>query len=996
MRKTNRFVRIISMMLALLLLAIALASCNEATVIQGKSAYELAVEAGFEGTLEEWLESLKGDKGDKGDTGEAGAKGDKGDTGAKGNDGKDAIAPQVRINATTKKWEISTNGGLTWQSTNVSATGAKGEDGNDAVAPQVRINETTNEWEISTDGGVTWTPTGVKATGKSAYELALEQGFEGTLEEWLDSFVDRTLAEIEKAQKLQELMTLKHELRVDANGDFKVLYIGDVQYSGEHVGADTIGYIKTLVDREDPDLVLFLGDNHYGGKVTAAQFKTYLTDMVGYVEEKQIPWAHVYGNHDDDKNVLMKEEQQQIYESFEYCISKAGDADLFGVGNYALPVLSNDGTKIEFVIYALDSGSYRSPALPNSPTPDGLHQWVGKYEAIQVNQVEWYKETSDLFAEFNGAKVPAMMYFHIPMQETYIAWSQRDALNLPYTGEQGEPVCAPTFNAGLFDAIKEQGDVQIVCNGHDHINDFTVTYQGVTLCYNGSIGKEVYYDPDMLGGRVVTYTGDANDAFETRMSYINERPLENVIIDLDISNNTVTNGAVGGPAIELHDASSGSATLGTVDGRDVIVFETDTSGQTKAYIVSSKELESTLADGFSYEVYFKPTAAFNGAEYVGVLDYEEDGGFGLNVMPSNTAGMVKLQAELAVVKGSKKEWKEITYDVAADQWCHCVFSYNGGSTISFYVNGALVDEIDDITTDMKMPSLGDTPHIVIGACAKNSDITTQGMTGSIAVCRLYGVSANAGFAWKAFSEATDAPILELEIDAANQTVTNGSAGSATLELHNASSGSATVGTVDGRDVITFATNTSGETTAYIMDASALNDALSDGFSYEVYFKPTAAVTSSYTGVIDYEEKGGFGLNLYPGSTSNTVKLHAEIAVKNGSGYVWVELIKEVDLNEWYHCVFSYNGGDSVAFYVNGERVTAMKVDEKDVTDYTLTTEMAMPSFSNGNPHICIGACADSKKITTQGMTGSIAICNLYSVPTDAEGAAALYGNVVNG
>lgn len=33
----------------------------------GKSAYDIAVENGFEGTLEEWLESLKGEKGDKGD-----------------------------------------------------------------------------------------------------------------------------------------------------------------------------------------------------------------------------------------------------------------------------------------------------------------------------------------------------------------------------------------------------------------------------------------------------------------------------------------------------------------------------------------------------------------------------------------------------------------------------------------------------------------------------------------------------------------------------------------------------------------------------------------------------------------------------------------------------------------------------------------------------------------------------------------------------------------
>ena len=32
----------------------------------GKSAYDIAVQEGFEGTEAEWLESLKGEKGDKG------------------------------------------------------------------------------------------------------------------------------------------------------------------------------------------------------------------------------------------------------------------------------------------------------------------------------------------------------------------------------------------------------------------------------------------------------------------------------------------------------------------------------------------------------------------------------------------------------------------------------------------------------------------------------------------------------------------------------------------------------------------------------------------------------------------------------------------------------------------------------------------------------------------------------------------------------------------
>ena len=58
--------------------------------IQGLSAYQVAVQHGFEGTEDKWLISLKGEKGEtgpKGDKGDTGPKGDKGDTGEKGEKG---------------------------------------------------------------------------------------------------------------------------------------------------------------------------------------------------------------------------------------------------------------------------------------------------------------------------------------------------------------------------------------------------------------------------------------------------------------------------------------------------------------------------------------------------------------------------------------------------------------------------------------------------------------------------------------------------------------------------------------------------------------------------------------------------------------------------------------------------------------------------------------------------------------------------------------------
>ena len=54
------------------------------TIMDGKSAYELAKEQGYTGTVQQWLASLKGERGERG---LQGIQGQKGDTGAKGDRG---------------------------------------------------------------------------------------------------------------------------------------------------------------------------------------------------------------------------------------------------------------------------------------------------------------------------------------------------------------------------------------------------------------------------------------------------------------------------------------------------------------------------------------------------------------------------------------------------------------------------------------------------------------------------------------------------------------------------------------------------------------------------------------------------------------------------------------------------------------------------------------------------------------------------------------------
>lgn len=57
---------------------------SESGALDGKSAYETALDCGYVGSQSEWIASLKGDKGEKGDTGATGPKGDKGESGPRG------------------------------------------------------------------------------------------------------------------------------------------------------------------------------------------------------------------------------------------------------------------------------------------------------------------------------------------------------------------------------------------------------------------------------------------------------------------------------------------------------------------------------------------------------------------------------------------------------------------------------------------------------------------------------------------------------------------------------------------------------------------------------------------------------------------------------------------------------------------------------------------------------------------------------------------------
>ncbi|MBQ9131429.1 MAG: metallophosphoesterase [Clostridia bacterium] len=548
----------------------------------------------------------------------------------------------------------------------------------------------------------------------------------------------------EKAAKINELLDTKHELRVDENGNFKVLVLSDVQFDNPALNRATIANIEKIVKREDPDLVIFNGDNSTG--ITSEQdLRAYVARMTAYLEMKNIPWCHVYGNHDAEGQSVPREKQQEIYESFDYCLSKAGDADLFGMGNYVLPVLEYDSDRVAFNVWCFDSGTtlgYGSPYSDDSYKDKG-NTFMSHYEYMQQNQVDWFEESAALLAAYNEAdSIPGMMAFHIPLQETFYAWYYKDTLDLEWTGEKRENVNAHAKDVPLFDAAKENNILAIV-NSHEHINDFMVKYEGIRLCYTACIGNFQYHAEDMLGGRAVIFDSSKPDDVSTYMSYVNERPeldKNSPILELVIdSDGTVKNNVVGRPELESYDYAGSTKTVKKDSEleRPVISF---TGGKDKpsVYNISAKYMDDLFKDGFSYEVAFKINDGNFSTGYVGILDYEEAGGWGLDLYKnSSNPNKPTLKAEV----GMGNTYHSMSYTVEVGKWYHCVYIYDG-ETASLYLNGELVAQ-EEVYYSYRTPGFTNAKgaYICIGGCAQskhnNSDSTgISGFIGDIAVCRL--------------------------------------------------------------------------------------------------------------------------------------------------------------------------------------------------------------------------------------------------------------------
>lgn len=282
------------------------------------------------------------------------------------------------------------------------------------------------------------------------------------------------------------------------NGKFTVLQVSDPQ-DLQFVRPTMVRMLNKAYDRVKPDLVVLTGDNILGNHLCDARFgsrivldskedehkamKKAIDNVVKPIEERNIPFAMIYGNH-DDRNRHTKDEQADIYRAYKNCVG-LDDISSPDCDTYNIPIFSEDGTKICYNIYMLDSAWYD-------------REKDECFECVKPEAVEWYrKKSAELKAQNGGKPVPSLMFQHIPMRtelEFLEECGEKDEgavkgcdegkgkffkLKSGIDGEIHEYPSVVSDDNGQEAALKECGDVKAVVFGHDHPNRFEASLDGI-------------------------------------------------------------------------------------------------------------------------------------------------------------------------------------------------------------------------------------------------------------------------------------------------------------------------------------------------------------------------------------------------------------------------------------------------------------------------------------------------------------------------------------
>ncbi len=337
----------------------------------------------------------------------------------------------------------------------------------------------------------------------------------------------------------------KQPLRFNEDGSFKILQIADIQDVILFRPLTRI-FITDLLEKENPDLVVLTGDNIAPGSgFIKWMIKKNIDNFMKIFENKKVPVAIVYGNHDADRNCMTKEEQWDVYEKYDCFIGVRDSEELTGYGTYYLPVNASDSDKQKFTLWFFDSQEHND------------ENDLGGYGCVAKDQVDWYVRTEKALAEANGGEIiPSFAFQHIIVPEIYDVLYKVGEADMekhemtkeleapgPVYGDQtiiengfvyafpekyadedtflSETCCPPKFTNGQADALIDNGKVLGIAVGHDHKNSFVIPYKGLDIVQTPTASFGSYGDHNR-GARVILLNEKDLTSYETDVIFFRD------------------------------------------------------------------------------------------------------------------------------------------------------------------------------------------------------------------------------------------------------------------------------------------------------------------------------------------------------------------------------------------------------------------------------------------------------------------------------------------
>jgi hypothetical protein len=305
--------------------------------------------------------------------------------------------------------------------------------------------------------------------------------------------------------------------------------------------------INELIKDIKPDLITVTGDQCFGAKKA-------LLFVGNLIDQYDIPWAPVFGNHDNQEDDITTAEQAYLYEhAFKNCLFKSGPNNLATVesgsvayGNYLINIVEKDSTLRGFHVTeslvfmnSRDYLTYDQTQYGNEKPVNNHH-----YAMLSQKQIEWYKWAIQGVQNYGKTgQVKSGIFLHIPIYAYNLAfnaafktevdmfdyekyhdaikfddvlksYSDKSIWNDGYensVGECREGISSAPFDDHVLDAIKDFGNnlstdffsTDFVIAGHEHVNNFIIKYEGVSFIYGLKTGSGGYYDEDLSGGTVI-------------------------------------------------------------------------------------------------------------------------------------------------------------------------------------------------------------------------------------------------------------------------------------------------------------------------------------------------------------------------------------------------------------------------------------------------------------------------------------------------------------